>query len=415
MNDSAKGPAAGYIFQFEKALLMLSKLDKDDFISIENVDDIAVHKNGSVYITAQAKHSISSSGTTFQDTSYSLWRTLQIWIQKIEKGIFNDETQFVCSTNKVIPKDSLLRFIKSQHFSEVIEKIELLLESQRKKLEEVKINAKSNGKSIRQTIEYIEYALSKRSNFESIKNGLMIMDNENIQEEFYNSLNLGSRNYSSIQKENIYHSFYGWLIERCKAKWCNSSEAIFHKKDFDEKSYDVFSNSSIINAIFRTKKDLESIVPTDDSVIKNMKPELFVTQIEDLKLRSEAKGRIIKEAIIDYIYHDNELRYIIDDGNYTKLDFEEFVDNCFKIWETLFDSSIYKEFSEYTDEEKDRLANDIFFNVMKDNTLKFKECVEFNITNEYFLKGSFLKLSNIPQIGWHPEWKNKYQKKNGTR
>lgn len=113
MNDSAKGPAAGYIFQFEKALLMLTKLDKDDFISIENVDDIAVHKNGSVYITVQAKHRISSSGMTFQDTSYSLWRTLQIWIQKIEKGIFNDETQFVCSTNKIIPKDSLLLFIKS--------------------------------------------------------------------------------------------------------------------------------------------------------------------------------------------------------------------------------------------------------------------------------------------------------------
>jgi len=415
MNDSAKGPAAGYIFQFEKALLMLSKLDKDDFISIENVDDIAVHKNGSVYITAQAKHSISSSGTTFQDTSYSLWRTLQIWIQKIEKGIFNDETQFVCSTNKVIPKDALLRFIKSQLFSEVIEKIELLLESQRKKLEEVKINAKSNGKSINQTIELIEYVLSKQPQFQMIKRGLIINDNESIHEDFYNQLNLGSKNYTQLQKGNIFDNFYGWLVQRCIAKWCNSSEAIFHKKDFDEKAFHVFSNTSIINAIFRTKKDLESIVTTDDTVIKKMKPELFVIQIEELKLRSAAKERIIKEAIIDYIYHDNELRFIIDDGNYTELDFDEFLDNCFKIWEKLCDSSIYKEFSEYTDEEKDKLAYDIFFNVMQTNTLKFKESIEFNITNEYFLKGSFLKLSNIPQIGWHPEWKNKYQNNNGTR
>ena len=80
MSDSAKGPLAGYLFQFEKALLLLAELDKvTDSISIEDVDDIATHADdGTVLMTIQAKHSISSSGTTYEDTSHALWRTIEI-------------------------------------------------------------------------------------------------------------------------------------------------------------------------------------------------------------------------------------------------------------------------------------------------------------------------------------------------
>jgi hypothetical protein len=415
MADTAKGPAAGYIFQFEKALLMLSKLDKNDFISVENVDDIAVHKNGSVFITIQAKHSISSSGTTFQDTSYSLWRTLQIWIQKIEKGIFTEETQFVCSTNKVIPKDSLLRFIKLKLFSEVVQKIEILLETQRKKLEEVKIKDKSSGNSIKKIIQLIEYVLNKKHLLEIVKERLFISDKENIRENFYNQLNLGSKKITPLQRDNIFDNFYGWLVQRCVAKWCNNKIATLTKFEFDDKWYHINTNSSIIEAIFRTKKQLDTLDIVDHFIIQKLKPELFVQQIEDIEWRSEAKERIIKDAIINFIYRDNELNFIIDDGNYTQVDFDEFVENCLETWQKHFDIIISKENSDYSKEEKNDLAKKIFLEVMNEKTLKFKESIEFNISNEYFLKGSFLKLSNIPRIGWHPEWNEKYKKNDETR
>lgn len=49
-SDSAVGPLAGYLFQFEKALLYLSELEKPtEFISIEEVDDVSTHApDGSV-------------------------------------------------------------------------------------------------------------------------------------------------------------------------------------------------------------------------------------------------------------------------------------------------------------------------------------------------------------------------------
>ncbi|MDL2255193.1 hypothetical protein LJC38_01235, partial [Parabacteroides sp. OttesenSCG-928-K15] len=114
MSDSAKGPSSGYLYQFEKALLLLSELESsNDYITIEDVDDIAAHKeNGTVILTIQAKHSISNSGTTFEDTSYALWRTLQIWINKLENNTLNRNTEFICATNKSINNKSLLSKIK---------------------------------------------------------------------------------------------------------------------------------------------------------------------------------------------------------------------------------------------------------------------------------------------------------------
>src|SRR5690242_17548715 len=125
MSDTAKGPLAGYLFQFEKALLLLSSLEfDDDYISIEEVDDISTHHDdGAVLVTYQAKHSISSSGTTFEDTSHALWRTFQIWIEKLEKGVFSDDTKFICTTNKSISTSSLLSKIVSSDFDIIIDEI----------------------------------------------------------------------------------------------------------------------------------------------------------------------------------------------------------------------------------------------------------------------------------------------------
>lgn len=94
MTDSAKGPSAGYIYQFERALLLLASLERsEDYISIEMLDDITSHKvDDKIILTIQAKHSIRQNATAFGDSSLSLWRTIQIWIEKLKAGIFSSNT-----------------------------------------------------------------------------------------------------------------------------------------------------------------------------------------------------------------------------------------------------------------------------------------------------------------------------------
>ena len=409
MSDSAKGPLAGYLYQFEKALLLLSNLDMaDDYITIEEIDDIATHKeNGTVVFTVQAKHSIVTSGTTFEDTSYSLWRALQIWIDKLEDKTFNSSTTFICSTNKSIPTTSLLYSIKHDTYDNVILKIEEVLTQQRDALAKkiAKSTSAKAGASIRETIGFIEYVLSKKDSFKIIQNNIAIEDNEEIKEKFLTKLHLNSDKYTPTIKDNIFHTYYGWITSTSKARWNQSLVAKFTKKSFDEQWAIINSNASIVNNVFRTKESLGTI---NESKIDEQRKEIFVKQIEDLPRRKDAQERIIRKAIHDFIYSDIEIIHIVKRGDFTKEDFEEFLGNCENAWQSLCDSTIINELTEYNETEKNQLGIKLYDSIMKEIQIKFKNGFAFYTNNEYLRNGSFLKLSNEPRIGWHPDWKTKY-------
>ena len=407
-SDTAKGPLAGYLFQFEKALLVISKLeDSKDYISVEEADDIATHEeNGTIILTYQAKNSISATGTTFENTSRALWRTFEIWIEKLLTGIFDNNTKFICSTNKKIPNSSLLHQIKNENYSDVIDLINALLKEQEEKLKDILSKDPKKGKSVQQTIKSIKYILSNSSSFEIIAKNIDIEDEEVVKIKFLNQLHL-SDSYSQDSKDSIFEEFYGWITLGSKSKWMNGDEARFTKKQFDDKFFLINNTSSIVNVIFRTKEVLGTISQED---IKKKKTELFVKQLEDIDRREDAKMRIIDDAILDFLYCDIETRYIIQKGNYTDKDFEKFLENCKDAWEKCFDENVIEELENYDDKQKNSMAIAIYTAVMDKLEIKFKNQHEFNPDNRYVRNGSFLKLSNIPTIGWHPEWKTKYEK-----
>jgi hypothetical protein len=357
-------------------------------------------------LTLQAKHSISSSGATFEDTSTALWRTFEIWIDKLEAGIFNDKTVFVCCTNKIIPTSSLLRRIRTLRFDKAMDSIVELLKTQQKKLRGAVEKDADAGATIKQTIKYIKKVLLKKDVFKIIHKKLEIADGESLKENFLNQLHLGSDQVTDTQKDRIYQEFNGWIINNSKSKWLHDSEARFTKQSFDDKWHIIWTNPSIITAIFRTKAALGGISDLD---ILSKKRDLFVRQIEDIKRNAAAKTRIIKEAILDYLYAEIELKHVVDKGDYTDKDFELFMGECRKMWQQVFDGKVLKEINEYSDDEKNDIAIAIFDTIMKEIKLEFDEGFCFTTSNVYVRNGCFLKLSDAPTIGWHPEWEKKYK------
>lgn len=411
MSDSASGSIAGFLFQFEKALVLLATLDNTtDVVSIEQVDDVAIQNDEDLAILAiQSKHSISPNGTTFEDTSKSLWRTLQIWIEKLDKGIFNDSTTFVCSTNKIIGNDSLLRKIHVKTFDEVLVEIKQLLNHQKLKLKKLQSTDKDAGPTIKKIIKLIEFVLSKEDKFKIIKENLEIQDQESLKERFFIAAHLTTENYSPARKDVIYDTMYGWILNASKAKWLQGVNigATFTKKDFDLKFSLVSANPAIVNAVFRKKGDLGTI---DSKRLSKVKKELFVRQITDINRKKSAIERNVEKAVLDFIYHDIEMAHIIKGGNFTELDFREFQNSCVEKWQSYVDTVVINELEEYSDVQKNDMAVSIFDNVMHNMEINFQEGFSFNSSNSYIRNGTFLKLSNIPEIGWHPDWELKYKK-----
>ncbi len=409
MSDSAAGSIAGFLFQFEKALILLATLDNTtDIVSLEQVDDVAIqNEEDIVLVTIQSKHSICPNGTTFQDTSKSLWRTIQIWIEKLEKGIFNNSTKFVCSTNKKIESHSLLHKIKHLDFDQALLEIRQVLDKQKEKIKN--LSDKESGQSIKQIVKLIEFALSKEEKLKIIKKNLEIEDQESLKEKFLVAAHLTTDNYSQSRKDVIYDTMYGWIVNASKAKWLQGVGigATFTKKDFDLKFSFVNSNPAIVNAVFRKKDDLGKI---DSNKLSEARKELFVRQISDINRKKSAKERLIESAILDFIYHDIEMAHIVRGGNFTEPDFRKFQDLCLDRWQKFVDTVIINELDDYSEVEKNNMAVKIFDTIMNNIEINFQEGFAFNSSNSYIRNGTFLKLSNIPKIGWHPDWESKYKK-----
>lgn len=55
------------------------------------------------------------------------------------------------------------------------------------------------------------------------------------------------------------------------------------------------------------------------------------------------------------------------------------------------------------------MAIRIYDQVMDSLNVEFSGAISFDYTNKYIQNGTFLNLSNIPSLGWHPNWKTKYK------
>jgi hypothetical protein len=391
------------------ALAILAGLEHlTDVISIEKIDDVAVqNETDLVTMTVQSKHSISPNGTTFEDTSKALWRTFEIWLEKIKSNELGDSCKFICATNKSIPNDALIRKIKSSPLNDLDHILKALVKEQKQKLKEAKTKDKEKGATISQTIKRIENALSNWHFFSIIKQNIEIWDQNSPKEVFLNQIHMAGQEYSEVAKDNVYHNMLGWINSASKAKWMQGAHANFTKSDFDAKYLLVRNNHSLVRAVFRKKIHLGTFTTSD---IDNKRNDLFVRQIEDIKRNNNAKARKIEDAIINFLYHDIEVTHILQRGNITKADFDDFREKCQRKWETCFDNHVRKEIEEYSEDEKNELAISIYDEIMDKIEVKFFDNMEFNPDNRYIHNGTFLQLSNIPEIGWHPEWQSKYKK-----
>ncbi|WP_417609301.1 hypothetical protein [Owenweeksia hongkongensis] len=407
MSDSAKGPGAGYIYQFELALVELAKMSRDNVLSIEKMDDLAMQDiKGHYIMTIQAKHSISVTGSTFGNTSSDLWKTLVNWIDKITNGHVGSGNHFKVITNVKIPKNSIIRKFRIEDYDEVIEEIRSIKCDQEAKIAKNKSKGK-NSPSIKAILSKVDKVLNDLPSFQIILSNFSYEENYQLKEDFFDSIQLGSITDDSY-KSDLYDHFIGWVINKTKENWLNSNEADFTKKDFEEK-YDYLRRvHPLKKVLFRSKKEITGLANIDLNQTRN---DTFILQIEDIERDEDDKKEIIKEAIFNFILSDIEISYVITKSNtFTKPDYEDFKEECYNNWKKLKKKHAPHDPKKYSASEQNDIAIKIFDEIMDEIKLSFIEDFNFDNSNKYVQNGTFLQLSNEPKIGWIPSWKEKYKK-----
>tara|TARA_B110000967_G_C18893017_1_gene568643 strand:- start:2623 stop:3846 length:1224 start_codon:yes stop_codon:yes gene_type:complete len=407
MNDSAKGPGAGYIYQFELTLVELAKMSRNSVLSIEKMDDLAIQDEKGHYImTIQAKHSISMAGSNFGSTSTNLWKTLVNWIDKLKEGHVVKGNHFKAITNVKIPSNSIIRKFGIENFEEVVDEIKKIKSKQEGKITENHTLGKDSP-IIKATVKKINVILNDLPNLENVLSNFSFEENYQLKEDFFDSIQLGSIS-DDTYKSNLYYDFLGWVVGRSKENWIHGNEAEFTKKDFEEKYHYLSRVHPLKKALFRSKKEIPENTKIDLTETRN---DTYIQQIEDIERDEDDKDDIIKEAILNFILCDIEISHIITTSNtLTKPDYEDFKELCFETWKKVKRKHAPLDLSNYSETDQNNIAIKVFDEIMNEVKLSFIENFNFDNSNKYIQNGAFLQLSDEPRIGWVPSWKKKYKK-----
>lgn len=400
--DTAEGQMAGYLFQPDRALFYLSQLsDRNNSVSVELIDDVTIHeKEGSVILTEQDKHTISQSSSTFSDNSKDLWRTLQIWIEKIKTNVLSLDSEFICCSNKKLPTSYILSKIskcKTEEQAELIitelKKIELA------KKEDLELKDKKPASSV-SLLKIMTFVISDEAVLKKLIIKIKIQDEQDLEsmnDQILNNINL-TKNH--IYQDKILLYLKGWISEKCKLLINSKSPILISKEDFNsivQSAYDSYNLSSI--SFTARKQFLEEIGEEEIETIRN---NTFVEQLSLIKHRNIKN--IILDAIRDYLCYEKEIINVAKYANITSKDFDDFAELNRMRWQRIFDRHIVKEIEDYTQEEKDDFAYKIYDEVLSIE-VKFKDMYEIPISSSYFKNGNYHSLAENLQIGWHPNWK----------
>lgn len=407
MSDSAKGPGAGYIYQFELALVELAKMSKNNVLSIEKMDDLALQDiNGHYIMTIQAKHSISVTGSNFGNTSTDLWKTIVNWLEKLKKGKVVDGNHFKAITNVKIPSNSIIRKFKIENFDKVVDEIRTIKSKQEAKIKENKVKGQDSP-TIKDTLRRIDFVLNDLPNFKTILSSFSFEENYRIKDYFFDSIQLGSITTDSY-KLGLYEGFLGWVVSISSDNWNNDKDAEFTKKDFEEKHDHLRRLHPLKRAIFRNKGEIPELAAIDLNQAGN---ETYIQQILDIERAEDDKEDIVKEAILNFILSEIEMSHLITKSNtFTKSDYEDFKEQCFNAWKKVKRNNAPLDANKYSETEQNNIAIKVFDEIMDKIKLKLMGDFNFDDSNKYIQNGTFLKLSDEPRIGWIPSWKEKYKK-----
>jgi hypothetical protein len=407
MSDSAKGPGAGYIYQFELALVELARMSKTNVLSIEKMDDLAMQDiNGHYILTIQAKHSISVTGKNFGSTSIDLWKTLVNWIDKLKNGHIVKGNHFKAVTNVKIPTNSIIRKFGIEEDAKIIDDIRTIKSEQEAKI----VKNSSKGKdspSIKAILSKIDIVLNDLPGFRIILSKFSFEENYQHKDDFFDSIQLGSIT-TDLYKSSLYEGFLGWVVSASSENWNNDKEAEFTKKDFEEKHHHLRKVHPLKRAIFRNKSEIPEFDTIDLNQTRN---DTYIQQLLDIERDADDKDEIIKDAILNFILSEIEISFLISISNtFTKSDYEDLNAKCYSTWKRVKKKYAPLDAKNYSETDQNAIAIKIFDEITDDIKIDIVEDFNFDSSDNYVQNGAFLRLSDEPKIGWVPSWKEKYKK-----
>lgn len=381
-NHSAPGPAAGYAFEFERALYWLARSPAGFSIGIETDDDVAVrHQDGSRTLE-QNKHSIKEDAEPFGDRSKDLWNTLSIWVTALEDGeLDGGRTRFLMVTNKTLPDCIAKRISKAETEDEVTQCIQAL-----------RLAAAKPSETIRAYAEKVLAASSEPHLRAVIANGELVDEASGASGLDLRRLTIAELpipEWFTKDAESIANELLGWAKKQVLALWQAGQPAWISRDSFVTQFHAVLDRRKRQ----QTRERAANLIPVIDEQLGKEKGRVFVKQ---LYLVTDDDSRV-DESIREYLRCRIEKNRLSADGYITDQDWIAFEYSLKTRWTKIFSRS--KRLGRTEPEE------DVGFKVLCETTDGHKERLAGVETEQVYLTaGTYHRMADQLVVGWHPRY-----------
>jgi hypothetical protein len=369
------------LFQPSRALYWLAKNPQVNYVLIEAADDIVVESDNGI-ILEQDKYTIQKNHTPLTDKSVDLWKTIAHWLDLCKsKTIDLNDCCFCIATNKILPDDYLIMKISGINGDKDLEKC----------IEEIELIASTASKTIK---SYAEKLIKEKDLLRKILKRIIVCDGKDVS-DLNDEIISFFRIPSKLPQENILNSLKGWIIDLAIEFWRNGEDAKISKESIDNQLLTLTLNS----AREKTSETLKINFHFTKAEIIDHKERTFVKQISLIKTKHI--DEIINDAINDFLCSQSERKRLLKLGEITSNMITSFDLRLIERWKSIF-QRVTKDLDEASTEELKEKGYFIF-----DSTTDHKETINGEIPIEYYMtKGSYHRLSDSLEVGWHPNFKN---------
>lgn len=378
---SAPGPAAGFAYQFERALYWLARSPAGALVGIETDDDVSI-RSGAASLFEQDKHSIADGAEPFGDRSKDLWNTLGIWMDALEEGrVEVDAARFLMVTNKTLP-DCIAKVIgtaaSAEEAGECIAKLERA--------------AEDPPRSIAVLVGRILRSESRDTLIKLIHNTELLDATSGAAAPQVRSdtiANLPLPSWAIPTADSILNELAGWVHSCTAAAWRENKPAWIGRDQFVNQLHAVLDNRK--RKIVRERA--EHLIPVSDDAVGGEKGRQFVKQMFFVTEDSV----LVDSAIRDFIRSSIEKLRLSKEGSITDDDWKAFQAALCSRWEKIRARIIRL--------KKDHPPDDVGFEILTETTENYRERLAGSETDQVYLtSGTYHLLADLLEVGWHPEY-----------
>jgi hypothetical protein len=377
---SAPGPAAGFEYQFERALNWLARTDAGTSVGVETGDDVVVRNAASSNVLEQDKSSTREAAQPFGDRSKDLWNTLAIWIGGIEsKARPVESTMFLMVTNKTVPECLARRLARATADPDIDGCIEELVKAGAKPPRHIteqieRVLRPESRKTLRNLIPHIELT--------DASDGAAYAD---LRKSTVAHLQLPSS--CSTFSDSIANELSGWLHATVMSSWQDQQPAWVERQHFVDQLHAILEKRK--RQI--TRERAAFLIPLTDDKVGGEKGRPFVKQ---LYLVSDDDA-VIDTAIREFIRCNIEKARLSKEGNVTDDDWNVFQDALVSRWKKIR--------SRITRMKGQSQEADIGFEIFTETAESHREKLAGSDTEQVYLtSGTYHLLADLLTVGWHP-------------